>query len=109
MAERKEHTEPFKKAVEKCKKENPELEEGKCFAMITSTFNKASKPIFVGQEAMGEIVMLQVSFGSHLQELNEEAKKPCDDCPDTAYTELSEQEIIAHRKSLTPASNKETA
>ena len=44
----KEHTPSFKRAVEQCKKQNPDKDSSYCFAAITSAFNKANKSIFLG-------------------------------------------------------------
>lgn len=53
----KEHTSAFKKAVEGCKAANPEKDASSCFAMITSAFQKANKPIFMAsfEELLGEL------------------------------------------------------
>jgi len=42
----KEHTAEFKRAVEKCKAQNTDVN---CFAAITSAFKKAGKPIFLSE------------------------------------------------------------
>ena len=46
LATKKEHTAEFKRAVEKCKAKDTDVN---CFAAITSAFKKAGKPIFLSQ------------------------------------------------------------
>ena len=47
--EQLEHTEEFKRAVEKCKAQRSKAGQNpdNCFAIITDSFKKAGKPIFV--------------------------------------------------------------
>lgn len=70
-----EHTERFKKEVENCKSQHPEYGAGRCFAITTDWFQKAKKPIFVKQEAMGEITLMAVRFESELQSADSKTDK----------------------------------
>lgn len=52
----KKHTPSFKRAVEACKRKNPDKEDSYCFAAITSAFKRANKPIFLSEDPFEAIL-----------------------------------------------------
>lgn len=96
----KEHTQRFKKAVEKCKssvgKSKPDMDSkriaGMCFASVTKTFKSAGYPIFMSDNKEVELEMsegiFKIQLISHVEPVIQKLQLPID--AETLYTMLSD-------------------